>query len=614
MTAPVPSPAVPKKRPDLTDDGVAAMEREVPRSPGVGGQQADAPAADPTAIDEASSVLEQESQADPEPPQADPERPPPFDHSPIVITDDDIARSAEALTELRQARRHNHRETVHWVDTLYKAYMTGLGSVGAVVVGSTWFPNEHLDADAQAHFLEVGPRMLGLVIAVAVAIGLRSGARGGPLAIEAASVHYELQAPVPRRVSLRTPVLHHLRFATFAGVVVGGVAGTLAAHRFATNGVLIAACCALGFALSSLLANAIAIAACGRRMGTVVANLLALAVLAWSAADVWFEVSTSPATGLAGVSFLPLGFTPLVLVGLATVPLALLAAVTGLEHLSVDRARERAGLVAQLRFAATMQDVRTVVLLRRQLSHEKPRSRPWINLGRGPVKPSRLLPTWRRDWQSYLRFPLVRLLRMVSLSIVAGVAMGFTWRGAYPAFLLAGAALFLAAYDTVEPVAQEVDHPTRWNGLAGDEGKILLSHLPAALVVMILLVGVAGASSLLFIPADVVARLLPPMLLSIAGGAVTGATLSTVMGTATGNSMMPSTGADSMGMDTMGMMMVIRMLVPPAITVGAILPLMAAGTDPNALNTIRVSNLSSWPLFAIFAALLFVRYRKPSKV
>ncbi len=601
---------MPKKRPDLTDDGVPVIEQNVPAPPGPNSGGAESPIEEPWTPADLDLDIDPDSR-----PAADLRGPArTFDHTPIVVTDDDIIRSAEALTELRQARRHNHRDSVHWVDALYKAYMTGLGSVGAVVVGSTWFPNEHLDAAAQAHFFAVGPRMFGAVIAVAVAIGLRSGARGGPLAIEAAAVHYELQAPVPRRLSLRSPVMHHLRFATFGGVVAGGIAGTLAAHRFSTNGVLIAACCALGFALSSVLANAVAIAACGRRLGTVVANLLGVAIIGWSAADVWFEVSTSPLTGLAGVSFLPLGFTPLVLAGFALVPFALFAAVSGLEHLSIDRARERAGLVAQLRFAATMQDVRTVVLLRRQLSHETPRSTPWIKLGRGPVKPSRLLPTWRRDWQSYLRFPLVRLLRMLSLSIVAGVAMGFTWRGAYPAFLLAGGALFLAAYDTVEPIAQEVDHPTRWNGLAGDEGKLLLSHLPAALVVMIVLVGVAGASSLLLIPPDVVGRLLPPMLLSIAGGAVTGATLSTVMGTATGSSMMPATGADSMGMDTMGMMMVVRMLIPPAITIAAILPLMAAGTNPNELNTIRVSNLSTWPLFAIFAALLFVRYRKPSRI
>ena len=93
-------------------------------------------------------------------------------------------------------------------------------------------------------------------------------------------------------------------------------------------------------------------------------------------------------------------------------------------------ARRRAGLVAQLRFAVTLQDIRTVVLLRRQLSQETPRNRPWIPMKRG----GRLPPIWRRDWQSYFRFPLVRARpdgRPGGRSPASRSAL--TWQGATPA-------------------------------------------------------------------------------------------------------------------------------------------------------------------------------------
>ena len=49
----------------------------------------------------------------------------------------------------------------------------------------------------------------------------------------------------------------------------------------------------------------------------------------------------------------------------------------------------------------------------------------------------------------------------------------------------AGLAMYLAAYDAVEPLGQEFDHISRWDGLPQDHGLTLLRHLPAALVVMV---------------------------------------------------------------------------------------------------------------------------------
>ena len=49
-------------------------------------------------------------------------------------------------------------------------------------------------------------------------------------------------------------------------------------------------------------------------------------------------------------------------------------------HLRVEPLVRRGDLVSQLHFAVTMQDLRTVVLLRRQLRGEQPRTRPWFGL------------------------------------------------------------------------------------------------------------------------------------------------------------------------------------------------------------------------------------------
>ena len=53
------------------------------------------------------------------------------------------------------------------------------------------------------------------------------------------------------------------------------------------------------------------------------------------------------------------------------------------------------------------------------------------------------------------------------------------WRGTIPMVIIAGLALYLAAYDAAEPTAQEVDHPTRWESYPEQPGRLLLQHLPA---------------------------------------------------------------------------------------------------------------------------------------
>ena len=70
---------------------------------------------------------------------------------------------------------------------------------------------------------------------MAVAFGLRSGGRGGPLTLEAAVVQHELLAPVPHEAVVRGPAIKQLRFLAFAGLVVGAIVGVLATRELHGN-------------------------------------------------------------------------------------------------------------------------------------------------------------------------------------------------------------------------------------------------------------------------------------------------------------------------------------------------------------------------------------------
>jgi hypothetical protein len=291
-------------------------------------------------------------------------------------------------------------------------------------------------------------------------------------------------------------------------------------------------------------------------------------------------------------------------VGIALVVLVVVLAFTHLGDISLEHALRRAGLVSQLRFAVTLQDVRTVVLLRRQLSQETPRLRPWIRIGRA-TRRTFVPPVWKRDWQSYFRFPLPRLVRMGALGVITGLALGVMWRGTIPAVVVAGIALYLAAYDAAEPTAQEVDHPTRWESYPEAPGRLLLHHLAASFTVMVMVCAIAGAAATVLVPFEVVWRLWLTLLVPVAGAAAVSATISTSQGAP------DVAGLAGLGPDIMGWVMLARVVIPPAITVAALLPLLGAGSDAAALETSRVGNASVYALFLAGLGILYIYTRKP---
>lgn len=404
----------------------------------------------------------------------------------------------EALRDLRRARRSRFVEQLDVMEVLYRVYVAGIFGAIALGVLAGAIHEAPLDAAGVSWLRQHGPATLGALVAVAVLLGARTGSHGGPLAIEAAEVQYVLLAPIDRGVALRPAALRQLRVAGIAGAVLGAIVGNFVFRRLPGSAFAWIGSLALFGALLPLCALAAALLTCGRRLHPLAAGAAGLALVAWSAADLALGATSSPATMLGEVAVLPLqsGLSAaLAAAGVALAVLLTLAGVLALGGIDLEAARRRAALAAELRFSAAVQDVRAVVLLRRQLASERPRRRPWIRL-RGRALERR--PVWRRGWQSFLRWPPARVARAIAIAVAAGAAAAAGW-GPAPALLaLVGPLLLVAALDLIEPLAQEADHPTRRELLPLRPGQLTRRHLAAPASALALLVGLASLAAGVF--------------------------------------------------------------------------------------------------------------------
>src|SRR3954466_15518881 len=103
-----------------------------------------------------------------------------------------------ALVAFRRARRRKRVADIHWIDALYQAYLTALLGGAAVLIGAGFVGDGFLSTSQLDRLTRDGPDWIGLVAAAVVAVGLRSGSRGGPVALERAEVRHVLLAPVDR--------------------------------------------------------------------------------------------------------------------------------------------------------------------------------------------------------------------------------------------------------------------------------------------------------------------------------------------------------------------------------------------------------------------------------
>ena len=457
-----------------------------------------------------------------------------------------VSLNDKALRAMRRTRQRHRLGNIEWFDAAYRAYLVGIFGGGSVLWISSSVQDATVSAAAAADFAQQAPAILGLFTAFVLLVGLRGGAQGGPVALEAADVMHVMLAPVDRRRALLRPALQRVRGALFTGAVAGAIVGQLAGRRlpgtllaWAGGGALFGASVGMLWAGAALLAH-VAVhtaSARGRRAPRWVATVLGMAVVAWQAAAVYTSLSSS-STRIAG----PLdAFGSLALWGwrqhatdLLAAAASLLAVIGGLlllSRISLEALARRSALVAQLRFAVTMQDLRTVILLRRQLNQEHTRRNPWHRLQ--PASKSKAATStrvltravFRRGWHGLLRFPATRLARIAALSVAFGVLQATVVRGTTPAVLASALVAFVIGLEVMEPLSQEVDQPDRTDSFPIDRGELLARHLLAPAIAILPFAVIAAAAAVLTVgrvdaiaPAAILA--LPNLLAGATGGVV----------------------------------------------------------------------------------------------
>jgi hypothetical protein len=479
----------------------------------------------------------------------------------------DRDQSKAMLAELRSLRRKRHVEELDWVDTLYRAYVLLVLALVAVLVLSAIIGDTKVAADSVHDVKRNGIALVGLAYAVVVAGALRSGSRGGPHAVQAPDVHHLLLAPIDRDLVLRGPALRQLRVVVLTGVAIGAIGGNLAFRRLPGEPIWWVLCGAAFGACAALGAWGAAAIASGRQVARPVTSLVGVALIAWAAIDLAAHVTTSPTSWVAAVAFLPLHAQFVA----ALAPIVAVAATVGglatVGGISIDAMLHRANLVGQLRFAATVQDLRVVILLHRQLALELPRRRPWVrHRARG-----KRLAVWRRDWSSIMRWPMSRVARVLGLAAIAIASAVGAWLGTTPLVVVAGIASFVAALDVTEGLAQEIDHPTITDMTPANTGYLYLRHLAAPAAV---LGGIAAAPVVALVVLGRGSVTIDVALLTAitaAVGACAGGALSITLGP-------PNFASQALMLfpEQIGVLMLARQMIAPMLAIAGFLPLALA--------------------------------------
>ncbi|MFM9133429.1 MAG: hypothetical protein ACKORY_12135, partial [Actinomycetota bacterium] len=144
---------------------------------------------------------------------------------------DATATGLQALRDMRTDRRRRRVADLEWFDALYRVYLAALIGGFVAIFLSEQVNDAPLTAAGIDRVMHDGPRIAGLVVAVVVLLGLRSGANGGPLSIEEAEVRHVLLAPVNRAAVVRRPAVQRMRTLGCTGAIVGGAVGLLIGKR-----------------------------------------------------------------------------------------------------------------------------------------------------------------------------------------------------------------------------------------------------------------------------------------------------------------------------------------------------------------------------------------------
>jgi len=450
---------------------------------------------------------------------------------PVVVPDHRTSKAT--LNDLRKTRQSRRLGDTDWYDIAYRVYLVGLVGLALVVWVSDAVDGAIGDGIDSADLLARGPSIIGLLLVAAFALGVRSGADGGPVSIEVADIRHILLAPISRRSVMLRPVAQRLRAAAFALGLGGAVLGQLIATEVEGSRTAWAAACGAFGAIVGVTFVATAVIAHTLRVPRWLATVLAALALAWQGAVAW-GIWNDETTGWARVAPGNLAGR-LALWGIDQRPIDVIAIVIAVAmtaaalflggQLRLEALARRGELVSQLRFAATVQDLRTVVQLRRQLRSEMLRTRPWGQRQR-PTRPvpavmahGRAAATtastsassdwspsasviWRRDSRSLRRLPAARLFRIALLAAIGGVGAALTI-SASPLFgLVLLGALFFAGLESLEPLSQEIDRPDLTDGIPIERGWMYAHHLVASAILLVF-VGLIGAAVAVLVDPDI---------------------------------------------------------------------------------------------------------------
>ena len=496
-------------------------------------------------------------------------------------------RMTTTVRDLRRARRIRRLGELEWFEIAYRVYLAAIFGGAAVLWLSDLVSDDAVTRSQMVDVTNHGPAFIGLFAAAAIALGFRSGSDGGPVSLEAGDVRYLMMAPVPRRSVLLRPVVQRCRSMAFAGLLVGGLAGQLASKRlpgstaaWVASGACAGALIGLAFVATATIVHALGIP---RWIATAVGALI-VAVQIGASAWEW----PGPGDGIGSVAMWGMRTHPVDLVAVAAVIAATAAALWLADRLRLEPLTRRADLVSQLRFAVTMQDLRTVVLLRRQLRGERPRTNPWIRLGRsGSTSATRAV--WQRDVRGLARYPASRLLRMATLAVIAGLCTEFVLEGTTPLLLGMGISLYLLGLDAIEPMSQEIDHPDFSDGTPNQRGWLLLRHFAAPAIGLAPFAVVGAAAIAVVEPDHALAALGLAIPVTWAGAA--GSIVSVVRDAP--NVVQPSASAAAVPPEFAGFTSSLRFLIPIVVSSIASLTALAMREDPTAGTALRMAVLDA---------------------
>lgn len=538
------------------------------------------------------------------------------------------------LRDLRRTRKQRRLGDTEWFDVAYRVYLFALGGLIAVVLVSDAIGGVIGDDVSSDDLLLRGPSVAGLLVVVALALGLRSGADGGPVSIEVADVSHLLLAPIARRDVLLRPVGQRVRSAMFSVAVAAGVLGQFIAREvegsraaWAAAGVAFGALVGATFVASAVLSHALRVPRwLATTIGVVSVGWQGLAVWAtWPEASDLPDIAQHGPADLAGsIALWGIRQRGIDLVAVAVVGIAVVAAMALAGRLRVEPLVRRGRLVSQLRFAATVQDLRTVVLLRRQLRAEALRSKPWFNgILSASTTPVRQRPStsrhvslnvmvWRRGLRSLRRLPASRLARITALALTAGVFASLAASASLLFLVGLLGAVFLLGMESIEPLSQEIDRPDITDSLPVDRGQLFALHL-AAPAVLLAIAGALGATAATAIRPEQAAAAFAIALPTVWAGAlgpVVGAVRDAPTPIAVADTTLLGAPRDAevsfVPPEFAGFSNAFATFMPVAISAIGLLPVVAMRADPSAATAVRCA---VGLVLVVAAAIVWIRRR-----